>query len=213
MRIVRLVAVLACFVLLLEVGLGIKALRSKATAIQMLQAIDRFELGTTSKSEAESELRQVGLVPQDEACSSVAGPCDGIGVELANYPESSQSAITGVLDLVVARVSIFRPTYLVGSFYFHSDRLALAEVQYSTDKASIGTMLVSTELGEHATSEWRRNNRTGSKTYVRVLDAAHQKGVSIRSEDLFDLGCMESIRGCNNGVELWPSATRYGIAQ
>lgn len=209
MGMVRVAAVLACLFLLLEVGLGIWALRSKAKALQMLQTMDRFELGATSRTEVKSELRQLGLIPIDEACSSVAGPCDGIGVVLANCPVSSQSSITRVLDIFIARISIFRPTYLVANFYFHSDRLSVAEVQFSTDKVSIGTMLASTELGEDATTEWRQNNRTWKETFVRVLDSAHQQGASLSSADDFDLGCMESLWGCNTASELWPSMPQY----
>jgi hypothetical protein len=207
------VAVFACLFLLLEIGLGIEARRSKAKALQMLQTMDRFQLGATSRIEVKSELRQLGLIPIDEACSSITGPCDGIGVELANYPESSQSSIIRVQDFVLSGISVFRPTYIVANFYFHSDRLAVAEVQFSTDKVRIGTMLASTDLGDDATLEWRSNNRTGDKTYVRILDAAHQQGASLHSADLFELGCMESIRGCNTASELWPSVSRYKAVQ
>jgi hypothetical protein len=193
MKVVRVVAVIACSFLLLEVGLATVAWQLRAKALQMLQTIDRFKLGATSKTEVEAELRQLGLVPQDEACSVSVGFCKGIGVELANYPESSQRVIAPVLDFVAARISVFRPTYLVANFYFHSDRLAVAEVQFSTDKVSIGTMVASTDQDEHATTEWRRNNRTGNETFVRTLDPAHQQAASLRSADLFDLGCMASI--------------------
>ena len=207
MRLARAVAVLAFLFLLLEVGLGIEARQSKAKALQMVRTMDNFELGVTSRTKVKSELRQLGLVPEDEPCSSITGPCDGVGVVLANCPESSQSSITRFLDIVIARISIFRPTYLVANFAFHSDRLAVADVQFSTDKVSIGTMLASTDLGEQATTEWRRSNRTGDRTYVRVLDPANQKGASLHSAEIFDLGCMESVLGCNTASKLWPSVS------
>jgi hypothetical protein len=213
MKLFRIVLAIVCCFVLMELALGLVAVRSKAKALQMLQTMDSFKLGTTSRTEADSELRQLGLIPQDEACSASTGPCKGIGVELANYPESSQRAVASVLEFVARRISAFRPTYVVANFYFHSDRLAVAEVQFSTDKASIGTMLASTDSGEHETTEWRRNNRTGNETYVRVLDPAQEEGALLRSADIFDLGCMDSIRGCNTALRLWPSSPRYRASQ
>jgi hypothetical protein len=153
MRTTRVIVALACFFVLLEVGLGIEARRSKAKALQMLQTMDSFKLGVTTKTEVESELLQLGVIPQDEACSASTGPCQGVGIELANYPEPSPRALTSVLEIVAERISVFRPTYLVANFYFHSDRLAVTEVQFSTDKASIGTMLASTGQGEPVKTE------------------------------------------------------------
>jgi hypothetical protein len=173
--------------------------------------MDRFTLGVTTKTEVESELRKLGLVPLDLACSSITGPCDGYGVELANFPESSQHAIAAVQDIILDRISIFRPTYFVANFYFHSDQLAEAGVSFSTDKAAIGMELGSTDLGEEAKVEWRRGNHAGHKTYVRILDPAHQQEASLHSSGLFDLGCMASIRGCNTESELWPSISQYKV--
>jgi hypothetical protein len=209
----RIVLAIVCCFILMELTLGLEAVRSKAKALQMLQTMDTFKLGVTSRAEVDSEMRQLGLVPQDEACSASTGPCNGIGLELANYPESSKRPVASVLEFIAERISVFRPTYLVANFYFHSDRLAVAEMQFSTDKASIGTMLASTNLGEHTTTEWRRNNRTGNETLVRVLDPAHEQGALFRLADIFDLGCMESIRGCNTALELWPSSSRYRAGQ
>jgi hypothetical protein len=214
MRKMHVVAALACIILMLEVGLGLEAWRSKATALQMLQTIDRFRLGMTSKNVAELELRQLGLAPRELACSTISGPCDNIGVELANFPESSQSTIALVQNFVFDRISIFRPTYLVGNFYFHSDRLTCASIAFSTNKSSIGTMIVSTnDWGGDTTVEWRRANHTGNETYVRILDNIHQQGASLNSAEIFDLGCMASIQGCNTASELWPSVSRYKTNQ
>jgi hypothetical protein len=213
MKIARVFAVLACLFVLLEVGLGLEARRSKVKALQLLQTIDRFTLGVTSKTEVKSELRQIGLVPIDEPCSSFNGPCDGFGVELANYPESSQSAIIAVQDFVLARISVFRPTYLVANIHLHSDRFSEVTVEYSTGKTSIGTTLSSTDFHEDPTLEWRQNHRTGNWTFVRVLDHAHQQGASLNSADLFNLGCMESVLGCDSDSELWPSVSQYRTKQ
>lgn len=212
MRRFRIVIALVCCFILMELALGVEAVRSKAKALQMLRAMDSFKLGATSRTEVDSELRQLGLIPEDEACSSITGPCNGIGVELANHPESSQRAVASVLEFVAERISVFRPTYVVANFHFHSGRLAVVEVQFSTDKASIGTMLSSTDLGEDATTEWRRNNRTGYETFVRILDHDHQRGVSLDSAKIFNFGCMESVRGCNTDSELWPSVSQFKVA-
>lgn len=213
MKVLRIVLVIACCVLSLEVGLATVALRSKAKARNMLHAMDQFSLGAASKAEVESKLRELGLVPLEEPCSASAGPCQGIGVELANYPETSHRTIAPILEFVAAKMSVFRPTYLVANLYFYSDRLESATVTFSTDQASIGTTLASVKSGQGATSEWRQSNRTGNATFVRVLDRAHQQGASLRAGDIFDLGCIESFRGCNTALALWPSMSQYKADQ
>lgn len=142
----------------------------------MLRAFDGFRLGATSKTEAESRLVELGLAPEDEACSAPVGSCEGIGIVLSNYPEMRHKGDTAFLmDYVVGEISIFRPTHVVGNFYFYSDRLQFGGVSFSTDKASVGTEFASSEPGQDAIPVWRRNNRTGNETYFRVLDAAHQR--------------------------------------
>jgi len=209
MKLARVVAVIALCLVLVEVGLGLQASSSKAKAVQLLQVVDGFRLGETSKAEAQRRLRPLGLALQDEPCSSSTGPCDGIGIELANYPEPSRALLASMFEAIAAKFSIFRPTYLVASFYFHLDRLSVATVTFSSDNSSIGTMLASTDSGQQPTSEWRRSNRTGGETFVNVLEPVHQQTASLSSSSLFDLGCMESFRGCKSEVELWPSIAQY----
>jgi hypothetical protein len=101
---------------LIEVLLVIRAVQAKATAIQMLRAVDRFRLGVTSKAEAEASLRALKLTPEDEACSAVVGTCQGIGVVLSNQPQLPRGDIAYFLENAVGKISIVRPTYVVGNF-------------------------------------------------------------------------------------------------
>jgi hypothetical protein len=208
-RVGRVTAIVACCFLFIEVVLVIKAIRARATAIQMLRAVDLFRLGATSKTEAETKLRELKLTPEDEACSAPPGSCEGIGVVLANYPQMSRGSIASVLGVAASEISVFRPTSLVGNFYFYSDRFQSAEVAFATDRTFVGTAFAATDSSEHAVSSWHRNNRSGHERYFRVLDPAHQKGTSLGSADIFDLGCMESFWGCNTDSQLWPSVSQY----
>jgi hypothetical protein len=97
----------------------------------------------------------------------------------------------------------------VANFYFYSDRLQLAEVAFATEKTFVGTSFAATDSSEHAVSSWLVNKRSGHERYFRVLDPAQQKGASLGSADIFDLGCMESFRGCNTASQLWPSVSQY----
>jgi hypothetical protein len=206
-RVGRAAAILACCFLLMQVVLVIKAIRARATAIQMLRAVDLFRLGVTSKAEAEIKLRELKLTTEDEACSAAPDPCAGIGVVLANHPLSRGSLASVLAGVSV--ISVFRPTSLVANFYFYSDRLQLAEVAFATEKTFVGTSFAATDSSEHAVSSWLVNKRSGHERYFRVLDPAHQKGASLGSADIFDLGCMESFRGCNTASQLWPSVAQY----
>jgi hypothetical protein len=193
----------------LEIASAIKVLRARALALQMLKTVDRFRLGVTSKAEVESKLLELKLTPEDEACSAPVGSCEGIGVVLSNYPQLPNGNIAGIIDYVLGKIIIFRPTYLIGNFYFYSDRLQSGGVSFSTDDASVGTEFASSDSGQDAIPQWRRNNRTGNESYFRILDSAHQKETSLGSADLFDLGCMASFMGCNTATKLWPSISQY----
>jgi len=208
-RVFRATAVVACCLLLLEVVLVIRAVQAKATAIRLLQVVDRFRLGVTSKTEAEASLRALKLDPEDEACSAVVGPCEGIGFELSNQLLLPRGDIAFILEYAIGKISVFRPTYLVGNFYFNSDRLASGGITFSTDEVSIGTEFALADPVEEQFPLWRRSNRTGDESYFRVIDPVHEKEASLGSSNLFDVKCMKSFWGCNTAVELWPSISQY----
>lgn len=150
-RAVLAVIVCAWFLLTFEIASAIRALRTRTTALQMLRAVDHFRLGATSKAEAESRLVKLGVTPEDEACSAPAGSCEGIEIVLSNYPRLPLNGdIAGIVDYGIGKISIFRPTYVVGNFYFYSDRLQSGGVSFSTDKASVGTEFASADPGEDA---------------------------------------------------------------
>lgn len=208
-RVIRATAVVACCLVLLQAALVPRAFKAKATAIQLLQTVDRFRLGVTSKAEAEASLRALKLTTEDEACSAVVGRCEGIGFEVSNQLQLPRGDIAYLLEFAIGKASLFRPTYLVGNFYFNSDRLVFGAMRFSTDKASIGTEFALADPVEVEFPLWRRNNRTGDESYFRSIGPMHQKEVSLGSSDVFDIGCMKSILGCNTPVELWPSISRY----
>jgi hypothetical protein len=209
MKMLRVVLVLVCCLFLLELTFWIQAMHSRHKAAQLLQTLDQFELGRTSKTEAESELRQVGLEPVEDQCSSVYSPCQGFSVGLANYPMPFKGETATMLEYVAGRISLFRPTYLNATCYYSGNELVSVETEFSTDRMAIGNRLDSTELGQEARSEWRLSNRGRGKTFVRILDHAHQQGTSLGSAKIFNLACMESFRGCNSDSDLWPTFARF----
>lgn len=209
MKILRVVLVLAGCLFLLELPFQIQAMRSRHKAAQLLRTVDQFELGKTSKTEAVSELRQIGLEPAEDPCSSMYSPCQGFSVGIANYPMPFNGETATKLENVAARISLFRPTYLSTHCYFFGNHLVSVETEFSTDKMAIGYEIDSTELGEEARSEWRLSNRGWGKTFVRTMDPAHQPRASLSFSSAFNLDCMESVRGCNSDSDLWPTVSRF----
>ena len=202
-----LVAIAASCLILLEGLFMVNAARARATAHQMLQLVDKFRLGQTSKEEAVSAFRKLGINPRDEGCSAAIGTCEGIYVDINNcLPRPDSFSLFHVL---VCEVSIFRPTDLIGNFYFNSDRLESGSVAFATDKASVGTAFAAATYDEDAKESWETNHRTGSGGYFQVVARARQPETSLKSADNFNLGCLESIQGCNTELRLWPSVAGY----
>jgi hypothetical protein len=175
----------------------------------MLKVVDQFRLGITTKAEVDTRLRELGLTPEDEACSAAVGSCDGTGVELANYPQLPRGNTSALMDLVARATFVFRPTYLVGNFYFNSDRLTSAAVTFSTDKATVGTQFASGGEGQEEFPLWRAKNRPEDKRRFGLVDPAQRGWTSLGSADLFNVRCMVSPRGCNTVQDLWPSISKY----
>lgn len=208
-RAVRATAAVACCLILLEVVSAVTAFRARSTALQMLRAVDQFRLGITTKAEVDTHLRELGLTPEDEGCSAPVGSCEGTGVELANYPQLPRGSTAVLMDLVARTIFVFRPTYLVGNFYFNSDRLTSAAVTFSTDKATVGTQFALRDEGRNEFPLWRPKDRSEDKRRFGLVDPARQGRTSLGSADLFDVRCMESLRGCNTVQKLWPSISKY----
>jgi hypothetical protein len=203
-------AVVACCLVLLEVVSAGKAFLARSTALQMLKAVDQFRLGVTTKAEVDTHLREVGLAPENEGCGAPVGfSCDGTGVVLTNYPQLPRGYTAALMDLVARAIFIFRPTYLVGNFYFNSDRLTSAAVTFSTNKATVGTQFASGDEGRNEFPLWRPKDRLEDKRRFGLVDPAQQGRTSLGSADLFDVRCMVSLRGCNTVQDLWPSISKY----
>ena len=201
MKVLRLFLTLLCCWMLLQFGLYLKARSSRRQAMRMLQTVDGFRLGLTSKAQAEAALSQIGLKTEDEACSAVVGTCQGIAVEVANYPIPSADIFRAAV-FTAARLSLFPPTYLVGNLYFYSDRLGDLSVRFSTERATVGIWLVSTDMGELYGRGWRHNYQDGSDMFVRVAEPAQKRSGSLGASDTLNLNCFVSPRGCNINGQL-----------
>jgi hypothetical protein len=204
------IAAVACCLVLLEVVSVVMAFRARSTALQMLKAVDQFRLGVTTKAEVDTHLRELGLRPEDLACGAPVGSsCDGTGVVIANYPQLPRGNTAALMNLVARAISVFRPTYLVGNFYFNSDGMTSAAITFSTDKATVGTQFASGDKGLSEFPLWRPEDRVEDKRRFGLVDPAQQRRTSLGSAGLFDVRCMVSLRGCNTVQDLWPSISKY----
>jgi hypothetical protein len=203
MKLLRFFVVLSGIVVFLEIGFVLKAFSAKRHAMRLLQTADGFRLGVTSKDQAETEFARVGLKTEDEGCSANVGTCQGISVQLSNYPKFSSDSLNEFVYPAVAHLSLFRTAGLAGNFYFYSGHLKWMEVDFGTERSDVGVTLISTGLGDEKGSALRHDYHRGSDTFVRVLEPSQWLAISLNSSTLLNLNCLASVRGCNSNGALW----------
>jgi hypothetical protein len=195
---------IACALLVFEAGITIKAIRSRSQARMLLALSDRLRLGKSTKAQTEKEISSLGLAPIDEGCSAVSGICEGLSVEIHNYPVMSSNGFWRGFSLLISQSSIFRPTELIGNFYFHDGRLNNFFLVFGSGNTYIASELAMGEDHSESKHEWDRNNHTGSFSLTRVINPEDSNDYSIGTLGSFDLRCMTSLFGCRSESALWP---------
>jgi hypothetical protein len=177
------------------------AKRASALAERVQPLLGRLHPGLATRDDVEMTFRDTGVVLNEEPCSGDA--CRGLFFGVYNYPrfEFAESVST---DLILAQLSLARPTTMTVDFYFEANRLQLMRVEYKR-KGSIRIFRYLSDEPGDTTSMWIADEN-GKISRIQVSVPESGSSPDDHLTDSLDFTCMASILHCSDPLQLWPGA-------
>ena len=97
------------------------------------------------------------------------------------------------------------PTILAADFRFGDDALVDVRLTFRTQDSTVEIRRYTGTVGSKPISFWRRDSKGNVKVIdVSVPDDQWQQSNPLPASIMFS--CMESFKGCNTALQLWPTA-------